>query len=96
MIVSDQRMPNMTGSSSCARAKGYSRRRCARLWLHRAAVDHRCYQQSAIYKFLTKPWDDEQLRANIAEGLPAQGASMMKTGSPARSCSAPTPGWPEV
>ncbi|MBL0169084.1 MAG: hypothetical protein IPP85_19190 [Propionivibrio sp.] len=31
--------------------------------------------EGAIYKFLTKPWDDELIRANIAEAFPPEGAA---------------------
>ena len=48
VILSDQRMPNMTGVEFLRRVK---------------------IAYPAIYKFLTKPWDDEQLRANIAEAF---------------------------
>ncbi|UGQ49128.1 response regulator [Massilia endophytica] len=71
VIVSDQRMPGMLGVDFLRQAKalypstirimlsGYTE-----LQSVTAAVN-----EGAIYRFLTKPWDDEQLRANIADGF---------------------------
>jgi EAL domain-containing protein (putative c-di-GMP-specific phosphodiesterase class I)/FixJ family two-component response regulator len=71
VIVSDQRMPGMTGVEFLGIAKdlypdtvrivlsGYTE-----LQSVTEAVN-----QGAIYKFLTKPWDDEQLRGHIEEAF---------------------------
>jgi len=71
VIISDQRMPNMTGVEFLRQAKkrypatvrivlsGYTELQ--------SITD--AINEGAIYKFLTKPWDDEQLRANIAEAF---------------------------
>jgi CheY-like chemotaxis protein len=71
VIVSDQRMPEMTGVEFLRRVKerfpdtvrivlsGYSE----------ITSITEAINQGAIYKFFTKPWDDEQLRANIAEAF---------------------------
>ncbi|MBL0208274.1 response regulator [Propionivibrio sp.] len=71
VIVSDQRMPNMTGVEFLRRVKtaypdtvrmvlsGYTELQ--------SITD--AINEGAIYKFLTKPWEDEQLRANIAEAF---------------------------
>lgn len=71
VIVSDQRMPTMTGVDFLRRAKelypdtvrmvlsGYTE-----LQSITDAVN-----EGAIYKFLTKPWDDERLRSHIAEAF---------------------------
>lgn len=71
VIVSDQRMPGMTGVEFLRRAKelypdtvrmvlsGYTE-----LQSITDAVN-----EGAIYKFLTKPWDDERLRAHVAEAF---------------------------
>ena len=71
VIVSDQRMPGMTGVEFLRKAKelcpnsirmvlsGYSE-----LQSVVAAVN-----EGAIYKFLMKPWDDVQLREHIAEAF---------------------------
>ncbi|HEV8691886.1 MAG TPA: EAL domain-containing protein [Ideonella sp.] len=71
VIVSDQRMPQMTGVEFLRRAKqlypdtvrivlsGYTD-----LDSITAAIN-----DGAIYKFLTKPWEDDLLRANIEEAF---------------------------
>ncbi|MFO1339278.1 MAG: response regulator [Burkholderiaceae bacterium] len=71
MIISDQRMPQMTGVEFLRRAKqlypdtvrivlsGYTE-----LESITAAIN-----EGAIYKFLTKPWEDQLLRANIDEAF---------------------------
>lgn len=71
VIVSDQRMPGMLGADFLRAAKsryphtirimlsGYTE-----LQSVTAAVN-----EGAIYKFLTKPWEDGQLRAHIADAF---------------------------
>jgi PAS domain S-box-containing protein/diguanylate cyclase (GGDEF)-like protein len=71
VIVSDQRMPGMTGVEFLRRAKelypetirivlsGYTE-----LQSISDAIN-----EGAIYKFLTKPWEDDLLRANIEEAF---------------------------
>lgn len=71
VIVSDQRMPNMTGVEFLRHVKtlypdtvrivlsGYTELQ--------SITD--AINEGAIYKFLTKPWDDDQLRANIFEAF---------------------------
>lgn len=71
VIISDQRMPNMTGVEFLRRVKtlypdtvrlvlsGYTE--------FQSITD--AINEGAIYKFLTKPWDDEQLRASILEAF---------------------------
>ena len=71
VIVSDQRMPGMTGVEFLRRAKelypdsirmvlsGYTELQ--------SIID--AVNEGAIYKFLTKPWDDERLRGHIAEAF---------------------------
>ncbi|MDB5814068.1 MAG: histidine kinase [Rhodocyclales bacterium] len=71
VIVSDQRMPGMTGTEFLSRARekwpqtirivlsGYTE-----LGSVTSAIN-----EGSVYKFLTKPWDDEQLRANIADAV---------------------------
>ncbi len=71
VILSDQRMPNMTGVEFLRRAKelypdtvrmvlsGYTE--------IQSITD--AVNEGAIYKFLTKPWDDERLRAHLKEAF---------------------------
>ena len=71
VIVSDQRMPGMIGADFLRAAKvrypdtirimlsGYTELQ--------SVTD--AVNEGAIYKFLTKPWDDEQLRGHIAEAF---------------------------
>lgn len=71
VILSDQRMPGMTGSEFLERAKAL-RPQTVRLMLSgytdlQSVTD--AINRGAIYKFLTKPWDDELLRANVREAF---------------------------
>ncbi|MDE3735827.1 EAL domain-containing protein [Pseudomonas resinovorans] len=71
VILSDQRMPEMNGTEFLSRVKdlypdtirivlsGYTDLK--------SVTD--AINQGAIYKFLTKPWDDDQLRAVIAQAF---------------------------
>jgi diguanylate cyclase (GGDEF)-like protein len=71
VIVSDQRMPGMTGVEFLRRAKelypdsirmvlsGYTELQ--------SIID--AINEGAIYKFLTKPWDDARLRGHVAEAF---------------------------
>jgi DNA-binding NtrC family response regulator len=71
VIISDQRMPEMSGTEFLNRVRD----------LHPATVRivlsgytdlgsvTDAINKGAIYKFLTKPWDDDLLRANIAEAF---------------------------
>jgi PAS domain S-box-containing protein len=71
VIVSDQRMPGMTGSEFLSRVKEQ--------WPNTVRIVLSGYTElnsiteainnGAIYKFLTKPWDDNQLREHIAEAF---------------------------
>lgn len=75
VILSDQRMPGMTGVE----------------FLHRAAALHPdtvrmtlsgftdlqsiidAVNEGSVYKFLTKPWEDDRLRAHVAEAFQRKG-----------------------
>jgi response regulator RpfG family c-di-GMP phosphodiesterase len=71
VVMSDQRMPEMTGTEFFRRVKemypdtirlilsGYTDLKSVT-----DAINH-----GAIYRFLTKPWDDEELRREIAEAF---------------------------
>lgn len=75
VIVSDQRMPGMSGVEFLHQAKA-SHPHTVRMVLSgytelQSVTD--AINEGAIYKFLTKPWDDEHLRANIAEAFRQKG-----------------------
>lgn len=71
VIISDQRMPEMTGVEFLRRAKelypdtirmvlsGYTELK--------SITD--AINEGAIYKFLTKPWDDKRVRAHVQEAF---------------------------
>lgn len=71
VIVSDQRMPGMIGADFLRAAK-LLYPKTLRIMLSgytelQSVTD--AVNEGAIYKFLTKPWDDEQLRGHIAEAF---------------------------
>lgn len=71
VILSDQRMPGMTGVEFLRKAKDMHPE-SVRLVLSgytdlQSVTD--AINEGAIYKFLTKPWDDAMLRANIEEAF---------------------------
>jgi len=71
VILSDQRMPGMLGADFLRKAK-LAYPDTIRIMLSgytelQSVTD--AVNESAIYKFLTKPWDDEQLRGHIAEAF---------------------------
>jgi len=71
VIVSDQRMPGMTGVEFLRLAKE-SYPDTIRIVLSgytelQSVTD--AVNEGAVYKFLTKPWDDIQLRGHIAEAF---------------------------
>ncbi len=71
VIISDQRMPGMTGTEFLGKVKelypdtvrivlsGYTELNSVTDAINRGA----------IYKFLTKPWEDDLLRANVEEAF---------------------------
>ncbi|WP_044870289.1 EAL domain-containing protein [Pseudomonas sp. LFM046] len=71
VILSDQRMPEMSGTEFLSRVKDLHPD-TVRIVLSgytdlKSVTD--AINQGAIYKFLTKPWDDEQLRAVITQAF---------------------------
>jgi diguanylate cyclase (GGDEF)-like protein len=71
VIVSDQRMPGMTGVEFLNRARELYPQ-TVRMVLSgytelQSIID--AVNEGAIYKFLTKPWDDDKLRGHVAEGF---------------------------
>ena len=75
VIVSDQRMPGMLGADFLRKAK-LLYPQTIRIMLSgytelQAVTD--AVNEGAIFKFLTKPWDDQQLREHIAEAFRLKG-----------------------
>ena len=71
VIVSDQRMPGMTGVEFLRRAKELypdTVRMVLSGYTELQSITD-AINEGAIYKFLTKPWDDERLRSHVAEAF---------------------------
>ncbi len=71
VIISDQRMPEMNGTEFLRRVKQIHPD-TVRMVLSgytdlKSVTD--AINEGAVYKFLTKPWDDDLLRANIQEAF---------------------------
>ena len=71
VIVADQRMPEMTGTEFFGRVKELYPA-TIRIMLS-GDTDFKAVTQAvnrgAVYKFLTKPWDNEELRATVREAF---------------------------
>ncbi|MDX1722521.1 MAG: EAL domain-containing protein [Pseudomonas sp.] len=71
VILSDQRMPEMNGTAFFSRVKDLypdTIRIVLSGYTDLTSVTE-AINQGAIYKFLTKPWDDAQLRATVAQAF---------------------------
>ncbi len=71
VIISDQRMPEMTGTQFLSRVKDLypdTIRMVLSGYTELESITD-AINQGAIYKFLTKPWDDDLLRANVQEAF---------------------------
>ena len=71
VVISDQRMPDMSGTEFLSRVRQLYPQ-TVRLVLTgytdlESVTD--AINRGAIYKFLTKPWDDDQLRDQIREAF---------------------------
>ena len=78
VIISDQRMPNMSGVEFLSKVKE-SYPDTVRIVLSgytelNSVTD--AINRGAVYKFLTKPWEDDLLRANIEEAFQRYGMKM--------------------
>ncbi|MDX1587633.1 MAG: EAL domain-containing protein [Oleiphilaceae bacterium] len=77
VVLSDQRMPEMTGTEFFSRVKllhpGTVRIILSGYTDLDSVTD--AINRGAIYKFLTKPWDDDQLRQEVREAFVYHGAS---------------------
>ena len=71
VILSDQRMPNMTGIDFLSQVR--ERHPDTVRMILSGYTDLRtitdAINEGAVYKFLTKPWEDELLRANVEEAF---------------------------
>lgn len=67
VIVSDQRMPDMSGTEFLARVREMypDTVRLALSGYTDAATISEAINQGAVYRFLLKPWDDAELRGHI-------------------------------
>ena len=73
VIVSDQRMPGMSGTEFLSKVKA-THPNTIRLLLSGfsdAAAITEAINRGAIYKFLTKPWDDTDFRHQVSEAFKA-------------------------
>jgi FixJ family two-component response regulator len=71
VILSDQRMPEMSGTEFFSRVKKLypeTMRVILSGYTDLMSVTE-AINQGAIYKFLTKPWDDEQLRDTVTQAF---------------------------
>jgi CheY-like chemotaxis protein len=71
VILSDQRMPGMTGVEFLRRAKELypdTVRMVLSGYTELTSITD-AINEGSIYKFLTKPWDDERLRVHIEEAF---------------------------
>lgn len=71
VILSDQRMPNMTGTEFLSRVKVLHPRTVRIILSGYADLDSitEAINKGEIYKFRTKPWDDEELRNDVREAF---------------------------
>ncbi|RYH29809.1 MAG: response regulator [Alcaligenaceae bacterium] len=80
VILSDQRMPEMSGSEFLSRARELypdTIRIVLSGYTDLESISD-AINRGAIYKFLTKPWDDELLRENIREAFRHHEAAQRK------------------
>jgi response regulator RpfG family c-di-GMP phosphodiesterase len=71
VIISDQRMPDMNGTeffSEVKKTNPHTMRIILSGYTDLKSITE-SINQGSIYKFYTKPWDDEQLRHNIQEAF---------------------------
>lgn len=71
VIISDQRMPQMTGVDFLRKVKVLYPKTFRMVLSGYTELESvtSAINEGAIYKFLTKPWDDEQLRENVREAF---------------------------
>jgi diguanylate cyclase (GGDEF)-like protein/PAS domain S-box-containing protein len=77
VIISDQRMPEMSGTEFLSQVKGLYPEtvRIVLSGYTDLSTITEAINQGEIYKFLLKPWDDENLRSIVAEAFRHTGAT---------------------
>ncbi len=83
VVLSDQRMPEMTGTDFLSRVKELYPDTIRIVLSGYTDLDSvtDAVNRGAIYKFLTKPWDDEQLRSQIRQAFLHHAAALEDTES---------------
>ncbi|WP_225616516.1 response regulator [Methylomonas albis] len=71
VILCDQRMPNMAGTEFLSRVKLMHPRTVRMILSGYSDIDTitQAINKGEIYKYHTKPWDDDELRSNIREAF---------------------------
>lgn len=71
VIISDQRMPKMSGTEFLSQAKHLYPDAMRIMLSGYTALDSvaEAINRGSIYKFLTKPWDEELLRTSVSEAF---------------------------
>jgi len=83
VILSDQRMPGMSGTEFLSEVKAMypdTMRMMLSGFTELSSVTE-AINRGAIYKFLTKPWDDEALRSEVLEAFRHHERSQVASGS---------------
>jgi len=71
LIISDQRMPDITGDKVLAAAKELQPEAVRILLTGYSDIEAltNCVNEASIYKYITKPWEPEQLRLTVVRAL---------------------------
>lgn len=71
LIISDQRMPQMIGAEFLAHARALSPYSIRIMLTGYSDIEAatQAINEGGIFRYITKPWEDEQLRATVREGL---------------------------
>lgn len=71
VVLSDQRMPNMSGTEFLARARALQPDTIRMLLTGYTEIDSviQAINQGTLFKFLTKPWDEAAILAHLREAF---------------------------